>query len=85
MASLSHGRMSSSEEYGSEAGAVGASGTPSSRADAAEGSSPWEAKSPGDSPRSRISSPGRIDSTSGERRQARPRHHALTILSLDAP
>lgn len=65
MASLSHARLSAADEYGAE----GAAGTPGGRADghAPEGS-PWEAKSPGDSPRSRI--PARMDSMSGERRQA---------------
>ena len=68
MASLSHARLSAADEYGGE-GAAGTAGTPGGRADrhAPEGS-PWEAKSPGDSPRSRI--PVRMDSTSGERRQA---------------
>ena len=64
MASLSHGRPSS-EEYGSETAAGGA--TPSGRRDAPDGS-PWEAKSPGDSPRSRI--PGPMGSLTGEQRQA---------------
>ena len=65
MASLSHGRPSTSDEYGSEAAAGGA--TPSGRRDAPDGS-PWEAKSPGDSPRSRI--PGPMGSLTGEQRQA---------------
>ena len=65
VASLSHGRASVSDEYGSEAAAAGA--TPSGRRDAPEGS-PWEAKSPGDSPRSRI--PGPLGSLTGEQRQA---------------
>ena len=63
--SLSHARLSAADEYGGE----GAAGTPGGQADrhAPEGS-PWEAKSPGDSPRSRI--PARMDSTSGEHRKA---------------
>ena len=65
MASLSYARLSAADEYGGE----GAAGTPGGQADrlAPEGS-PWEAKSPGDSPRSRI--PARMDSTSGEHRKA---------------
>lgn len=65
MASLSHARLSAADEYGGE----GAAGTPGGQANrhTPEGS-PWEAKSPEDSPRSRI--PVRTDSTSGEHRKA---------------
>ena len=65
VSSLSRGRLSTAEENSSEA--ADGSGTPGISG-AAEGS-PWEAKSPGDSPRSRT--PLRLDSMSGDRRQAR--------------
>ena len=68
VSSLSRGRLSTTEEDSSEA--ADGSGTPGISA-AAEGS-PWEAKSPGDSPRSRT--PLRLDSMSSDRRQARAIH-----------
>ena len=67
VSSLSHGRLSTAEEHSSEPAAN--SGSPSSTAGAAAQDSPWEARSPGDSPRSRITA--RMDSLTGERRQAR--------------
>lgn len=70
VSSLSRGRLSTAEENGSEP--ADGSGTPSNAADAAAEGSPWEAKSPGDSPRSRM------DSMLGDRRQARATLMLLT-------
>ena len=77
VASLSHGRPSAGDEYSSEAAAGGAA--PGGRRDAPDGS-PWEAKSPGDSPRSRI--PGPLGSLTGEQRQAGLRHMPSTAACL---
>lgn len=68
VSSLSRGRLSTAEENSSEA--ADGSGTPGISG-AAEGS-PWEAKSPGDSPRSRT--PLHLDSMAGDRRQASAIH-----------
>ena len=71
MSSLSLGRLSTAEEYSSEA--ADGSGTPGITAPE---SSPWEATSPGDSPRSRM------DSMAGDRRQARALHMFTQIDGL---
>ena len=68
VSSLSRGRLSTAEEDSSEA--ADGSGMPGISA-AAEGS-PWEAKSPGDSPRSRT--PLHLDSMPGDRRQESATH-----------
>ena len=62
VSSLPRGRLSTAEEKGSEP--ADSLGTPGNAAGAAAEGSPWEAKSPGDSPRSRM------DSMLGDRRQA---------------
>ena len=79
VSSLSRGRLSTALENSGEA--ADGSSTPGISG-AAEGS-PWEAKSPGDSPRSRT--PLHLDSMAGDRRQARALHVLANHRSLKLP